>query len=213
MRTLILLATLALAVPAAAQADADTVTATVDRDEEAWRPTARGVRTLGGSVGGVYSRFDSGRSVSLGASPAVGRFVADGLLLEMAVGANVFRSRFDSVDEANQPAEIRSRSVGGSVGPSLTRYFGTPDARLFPFIGATARVQGSWSRTSTDGSESGTGSRLDFFSETRAGVMVPVARNVGIEAQVVLPVFDTFGGGSFNRTHVFLMVGVSTFLY
>ena len=220
MRALLLSAALCLAVPAAAQDDpaaspADTPEAVGEAHapaEEAWRPTARGVRTLGGSIYAAHHRDGDDRSLSASAFPSAGQFVADGLLIEVSGGLNGSRSRYTAFDGLSQPVAARSGSVGGALGPSVTKYFGALDARAFPFVGASVYGSVSRSRTTWDGSEVGAGTFRSAHADLRAGVMVPIARNFAIEAQLTVPVYDSPGDSPFGST-LFLSAGVATFLY
>ncbi len=84
---------------------------------------------------------------------------------------------------------------------------------MFPFVGASAGVSGTRVRTTVNGNEVDSGPRWDTSGEIRVGIMVPVARNFAIAAQVALPFYDTGGEDPYVPTTVLLSVGVATFLY
>ena len=197
----------AAAAPALAQSPADS-TALAD-DRATWAPTAQGVRLLGGyaAAGG----FNNGFSASL--EPRVGRFVRDGLAVSAQVGVSGSRSSFTSVDLVDgvpRESEQRTRSVGVSFGPAVTQYFGGAGAAVYPFVGAA--VYGDWSRSWSGvvGQPLNSGAYWGLSGSARAGVMVPVARNVSIEAQVYGSVYDLDPRLDGN---VGFSAGISTFLY
>lgn len=212
MRTLLLLAALCLVLPATAQDDPAAPPADGASAEEAWRPTARGVRTLGGYVGMAHQRDGDNRSLSASVYPSAGRFVADGLLIEVSGGVDASRSRYTTFDEIGQPVAARSGAIGGALGPSVTKYFGALDARAFPFVGASVYGSVSRSRTTRDGSDLGARTFRSAHADLRAGVMVPIARNFAIEAQLTVPVYDSPGDSPFGNS-LYLSAGVATFLY
>lgn len=215
MRLALLLAIL-VAVPATAQTP-DAVSSETDAalaratDRATWAPTARGVRLLGGyaSAGGFGS---GGFSASVG--PTVGRFVRDGLSLSLGVGVGASQSTFTGLAPVGSTVldpEYRSRFLSLGIGPSVTQYFGRTGAAAYPFVGVSA--QGSWQRYSSGliGEAPTTGSGWSLGGGARAGVMVPVARNVSIEAQVIGNLYDDGNGGVDGN--VGFTAGIATFLY
>lgn len=179
-------------------------------DRATWAPTARGVRLLGG-----YAAADVFQSSfqSVGIEPQVGRFIADGLAVSLRLGVNASRSSLTNVDEIGgvvTEQEFRSTGYGVAFGPSVTKYFGSTGSALYPFVGASAFGYASRSTSGPVGQPRTTDSYSRLAGSARVGVMVPVARNVSIEAQLVGSVFDLSprvrGGVGFSA-------GIATFLY
>jgi hypothetical protein len=214
MRLALLLAFL-IAAPAMAQAT-DAVPGEADAalaraaDRATWAPTARGVRLLGGyaSAGGFTGRFQSA-----GIEPEVGRFVADGLALSLRLGVNANRSSYTNTDfDGTQVVEqdFRSSGYGLSFGPSVTKYFGSTGEAVYPFVGVGAFGYVSRSSSGLEGEPRSVQTNGSLAGLARVGVMVPVARNVSIEAQLVGGLYDL---SPRVRGDVGFAAGIATFLY
>ena len=179
-----------LSVPVLAQPAPD--------DPSTWDQTARGVRLLGGSAG--LTRSSS--STTATAAPYVGVFVTDGLALAAQVELSYSRSEFtrDLREET-----ISSYRIG--IGPGVQYYFGGQGASLRPFVEADllATYSGLTSALveieTADWSVSGGGA---------AGVSVPIARNVAVQAQAFYRAYELTGNAS---SYYGLSVGFSTFIY
>ncbi len=217
MRLALLVAVLA-AAPAGAQsadapaADARAAGARAARaaDRAAWAPTARGVRLLGGyaSASGLADRY---RAASV--EPQIGRFVADGLAVSLRAGVSAGRGTFtdtETVDGVTTEREGRAVSYGVTLGPSVTKYFGQAGAAVYPFVGAGAFGVVSRSTQTRAGQPDDESTYRSLAGSARAGLMVPVARNVSIEAQVIGSVYDL---STRARGTVGFSAGIATFLY
>ena len=138
------LATLAASAPALAQAAF---------------PVQRGNVSLDGSASFSSTRVgDSDRITVASVSPSALFFVADGL----AVGATVSLAR---VSGGGDP----QTSYG--IGPSAAYFFGGPDRRVYPFVGAGA----SFSRLSDDLTALG--------GEVTGGAVFMLSRTVGLSGE------------------------------
>lgn len=208
-RLVLLLAAFA-AAPAQSQPSALPATDARAADRAAWAPTARGVRLLGGyaSAGGLAGQY---RSASV--EPQIGRFVADGLAVSLRVGASAGRGTFTDIETADgvtTEREGRAVSYGVTFGPSVTKYVGQAGAAVYPFVGAGAYGVVSHSTQTREGRPDAESTYTSLAGSVRVGLMVPVARNVSIEAQVVGSVYDLSSGA---RGDVGFSAGIATFLY
>lgn len=201
---------LLLAVLAAAPAWAQTTDGTDADDRAAWHPTAQGVRLLGGYA--AASAFVNNTTYA-DLSPEIGRFVRDGLALSLRVGLSGWRSsyaEFGVTDGVLTESDGRATSVGLSIGPAMTKYFGEAGATVYPYVGASALGFVRRSKAGPVGGERISYHDRGLSGSARAGLMVPVARNVSIEAQVVGSVYDLSAG---VRGSMGFSAGISTFLY
>lgn len=212
MRLALLLAVLAAAPARAQSAEVPIAGTRAARaaDRATWAPTARGVRLLGGyaSANGLADRY---RSASV--EPQIGRFVADGLAVSLRVGASAGRGSFtdiETVSGVTTEREGRAVSYGVTLGPSVTKYFGQAGAAMYPFVGAGAFGLVSRSTVTREGVPADRSTYRSLAGSARVGVMVPVARNVSIEAQVVGAVYNLSPRVSGN---VGFSAGIATFLY
>lgn len=179
-------------------------------DRAAWAPTARGVRLLGGyaSAGGFTDSFRNA-----GVEPEIGLFVADGLAVSLRLGANAGWGSFtntESVDGVTTEREVDVASYGLAFGPSVTKYFGQTGAAVYPFVGAGASGRVNRSTQTRDGERDDVSVYRSLAGSARVGLMVPVARNVSIEAQVVGGVYDLSPSVQGN---IGFSAGIATFLY
>lgn len=209
LTSLVLLLTVFATAPVGAQPTADARTAEARDDRAEWAPTARGVRLLGGyaSASGLTGRY---RNASI--EPQVGRFVADGLAVSLRLGASAGWASFDieTTGGVTTEREVRSASYGLTFGPSVTKYFGQAGAAVYPFVGAGAFGYVSRSRQTTDGRRGDATVYSSLAGSARVGLMVPVARNVSIEAQIGGSLYDL---SPRVRGDVGFSAGIATFLY
>lgn len=173
-------------------------------------PIESGTRLLGG--GASLIRLDGGFAANL--SPRVGRFVGDGLALSTSASVTYQRSTFTTVgigpggELVEQDATQRSVSLG--LGPEVTYYVGGAARAAYPFVSANAQLQ-YYDSEATGFSEFAL-SRFDLSAQLSGGVMLPVARNVGLQAEA----FYQANGltRDVERSDYYgLSVGFTTFIY
>lgn len=204
MRLLVALAAVLLVPAAHAQAPAPA---------DPTYPVARGTRLLGGSAG--VTRSDDATSAFL--APQVGVFVVDGLALSLDLNVSHFRSTSPAVEFdgfiVRDEETVRSTSIG--AGPGVAYYFRGPGAPVYPFVSGDVAIA---YRTSSFSIGDFNDDSVELQGGVAAGVMVPVARNVGLQAQAFYQAFDFGRGSEFEGVSSFrdvygLSVGFTTFIY
>jgi hypothetical protein len=170
-------------------------------------PVARGTSLLGGSA----SLVRSDRTTTAFLAPRVGRFVADGLALSLDLGVTHSRSTFTTLEADGfdlVEVERTFRSTGLGLGPTVAYYLGSPEASVYPFAEAGLSLDYRFS----SGFEGADDDSFGVGGEVAAGVMVPVARNVGLRAQVFYQAYDVGGDSDFGDLYG-LSAGFTSFLY
>ena len=167
-------------------------------DRSTWDQTAQGIWLLGGGAG--LTRSSS--STTATAAPYVGLFVADGLALAAQVELSYSRTKFTS--------DLREESISSTrvgIGPGVQYYFGGQGASLRPF--AEADLLATYSRLTSDFLDVET-AEWSVSGGAAAGVSVPIARNVAVQAQAFYRAYDLTGNTS---SYYGLSAGFSTFIY